>query len=193
MDKKSHNKRLWLYWKEKGGELDFSTFTSIIGDFNKMAMSDVVYNGKAISLSYGTGNLGYIVALKCKRNFLKKVVDFNESKKQGYTVYYSDDYYYFIHWVRFYRSWKFIPRRGDISSGMNWFKNLVRFVRSNPLASSRYLDGVHRGVVLYTGSQRMREFNSITACAKHLDCSASTVRRYIDKNKYFKGYKICSS
>ena len=98
-----------------------NVFRSIIDDFNKALVSEIVFNNEVIKLPY---RLGFLGIKKYKVNFdpeRKNIwpVNYQKSKELGFIVYYDQEYRYRWKWLKEFskvtgRRWyKFLPCRAN--------------------------------------------------------------------------------
>lgn len=76
--------------------IDYTIFLSILKDFNDEVL-DEVCKGKTFVLGF---RLGWFRIIKRKHNLNKKRINYNETKKQGKTILYTDKYYLDFNWVK---------------------------------------------------------------------------------------------
>ena len=123
--------------KNPGTDISQVKFRNVLKDYNE-AIIDRLLLGDEIQLFNGMGS---IIIKKHPRSFSRKKVDFgttNALKKQGINkiVYFTDDYFCMIHWVKKtikvknISVYKFVP-----SGGENGFKKkLFRHLRNDDSA-----------------------------------------------------------
>jgi hypothetical protein len=74
--------------------VDYSTYLAVIKEFNSAVLEELA-KGKTFVIGFRLGTLRII---KKKHNPNKKRVNYNETKKAGKPIYYTDKYYLMFNW-----------------------------------------------------------------------------------------------
>lgn len=91
-------------FREANKDIDYNTYKSVLEQFNKTLMDDLLLNSNIIKLPYG---LGYVSIVKYKPKTMTEKslsVDYKASKEYGKRIYHlnehSDGYKYRLYWSK---------------------------------------------------------------------------------------------
>ncbi len=142
---KTHKaKDMYAYFKSKHPNTDvtFALYKHVISEFNKR-VAIAALEGKEISLGK---TMGIIRVDRIQRNFLKKVVDFGETRKLKASgidkvVYFTNDYY--LKWTWSKKSSKAVNKSAYTfkpSAGKNGLrKKLARLLKEDEFANLNFI------------------------------------------------------
>ena len=127
--------------KNPGSDVPLSLYRSILKDYN-VAFVDRILAGDELNL---VGGAGRMLIRKVKRKFLRKKVDFGETRKLrakgvNKTVYYTDDHYCVFYWKKkdcIFKNisvYKFVPTFGDYGN----VKKLAALLKNDDSAHLNY-------------------------------------------------------
>lgn len=92
-------KESYNYYKtEYDNPVDYKTFTKYIKECNQEILSSVVDEADDVELPYRLGLLHIVKYERSYANKKKWAIDFNETRKKGFTVYFEQDYIYKWRW-----------------------------------------------------------------------------------------------
>lgn len=139
-----------LYHKKINPNVSYDTFKTILFEFNKAAMKEIIEKANILSLY---SNLGDIFVTKVYRTFRKLRVDWGNSIKDKETgkythlVYHVDQYYLRFYWKKTFKQfntknsqiYKFKVAEGTFRGPNNHVSNLMKANEANSLLHLKYV------------------------------------------------------
>ena len=112
-------KEQYKYYKEEySNPVDYKTYVKYIKECNKELLNDIVNEANDVELPYRIGILHVVKFERSYANKKKWAIDFNETRKKGFTVYFDQEYIYKWRWgkthtiVKNKNKYKFTASRG---------------------------------------------------------------------------------
>jgi hypothetical protein len=139
---------IYTFYQAKGGELSYSEWSSIVQEFNEMAMNEIILKGGKLNLG---ANLSTLSIGRIKRNYHNQQVNWAESNKlkeqlleegkqlydketgkgEKWIVYFTNDWYCRFYWnkgnckIPNKSVYRFVATRGKMGNKTK-LKNLLR-------------------------------------------------------------------
>ena len=124
-----------FYSAEYENPVDYQTYVKYIKECNKKLLENVVNKANEVELPYRMGILHVVKYDRVYRNKKKWAIDFNETKKRGFKVYFEQDYIYKWRWgkdhtiVKNKSKYKFTAARGAKRMVPEALRNKVDFFK----------------------------------------------------------------